>query len=198
MTSRRLPSLRHALAVLLAIFLTAGFAFLSARAADRVPGAGRKPGIESMPDMDAAHVLPSVSLAQSASLTVSPDALTESAMPVVRDVRALQNLRRSLRSEDLHVRQRAAHRVASLSTDPENVPYLKNLRPILQEIAFDEEADEGVRLLALSALYRTTPKRALYLILRERVEKEPSARVRHAMERMIEGAWEPKPVSVPA
>jgi hypothetical protein len=193
---RPLPSLRLPLASALTALLTAAFALLSvqnARAADRASAIDHA---DRMPEVKKVHTLPVASLGQSAS-TAEVASGRSVAMPVMRDIRGLQSLRQSLRSEKLTIRQVAVHRAASLSVREDNVSYLENLRPILQALAYDEEADDGTRLLALSTLYRITSDRPFRLVLQEKLKTESSAVVRQAMQRMIAGAFEPS-VSIPA
>jgi hypothetical protein len=170
------------------------FSIQTVMAADRSPTvdhAGR------MPEVKKVHTLPLASLNQSVlAAEAAPDRTV--AMPVMRDIRGLQSLRQSLKSGKLTLQQEAVHQAASLSVKEDNISYLKNLRPTLQTLAYDEEASDGVRLLALSTLHRITPDRSFRLVLQEKVKTESSEVVRQAMQRMIAEAFEPTPVSIPA
>jgi len=194
---RPLSHLRLTLAVILATVFSATLGFLPLQSATAAtPGSGITPP-DRMPEDERVRTLSPTPVAQSAS-TASTIPNRLAAMPVMRDIRGLQSLRQSLQSANLETRQEAAHRAAILSNDTDNVSYLTNLRPTLQAIAYNPEMEDGTRLLALSTLYRITPDRSFRLVLQEKVETEPSEKVRHVMNRIITGSFEPKPVSFPA
>lgn len=183
MTSRSLPSLRHAIVLLVVIAFTAGFVFLSAVAAPTDRASDR------MSEVEAVRPLAPVSLVQSASLAVSPDALTTAspaaAMPIVRDIRSLKHLRQALQSEKVSLRRQAVHRASVLALNEENVPYLKPLRPALRDLAFESyRAPDEIRLKALTTLYQIAPERTLNEV-EERVVAEPSEKVEHQMLLML-------------
>lgn len=186
MTVRSSLNLRDLSFFLLANLLIAAFAFQTTRAAPT----GRP--LAEMPEPEAVRVLSPVSLSVQTppvpavldDRKTSSTAISAAAMPIERDLQALQQLRAMLNHGDAETQGRVAHRVSVLAASKENEPYLRGLRPALEDLLYDYDAPEGTRLMALAALYEISPKSTLYS-LRHRIDQEPSERVRTTMKHVL-------------
>jgi hypothetical protein len=183
MTVRRSLSFRDTFFLLLAFLITV----LSSVQVTRAMPVDRP--LTETPDAEAIHVFPPAPVAEGTLVASPPAAAT--AMPLERDIRALQGLRDMLKHGGTVTQGRAAHRVSVLATGTKNDPYLRALRPALTSVLYDYDAPERNRLMALAALYKISPEVTLHSV-KTRVDQEPSDRVQTTMENVLRGGWTPE------
>jgi len=112
--------------------------------------------------------------------------------PLKRSIGSLEALRQSLTHGDVATQTKAAHTVAVLATEKTNASHLTALQPALQTVAFNTDAPDKTRLMALTAFYKLDADRALHAMHRH-LDDEPSDRVRRVMTRMLAAEWSPHP-----
>jgi hypothetical protein len=175
-------ALRRTLATFLFGLLTLPLAPTAASATDAPPE-------DPAPMPHAAEALP---LAQLDAPALADPSMVPAVAPLKRSLGSLEALRHSLTHGDVATQTKAAHTVAVLATETTNAPHLTALQPALKAVAFNTDAPDKTRLMALSALHKLDADRALHAMHRN-LDDEPSDRVRRVMTRMLAAEWSPHP-----
>ena len=177
--------LRRTLATLLFGLLTLPLAPTAASATDAPPE-------DPAPMPHAAEALP---LAPVDAPALADPSMVPAVAPLKRSIGSMEALRHSLTHGDVATQTKAAHTAAVLATEKNSAPHLNPLRPALRDIAFDADAPDRTRLMALTAFYKLDATRALHAMHRN-LDDEPSDRVRRVMTRMLAAEWTPHPGTI--